>query len=135
VQEKTTFKMVERQTLRRHVSWNTKSTKRRKIRTPGGRLVYQYVQKKAAYPKCGDTKKKLIGMPRKRPMELKKLKKRQKHVSRAYGGCISGKAVRQRIVRAFLVSEQACVKAVLQEKEKLTEGGAAKSDKKKNKKK
>jgi len=126
--------MVERQTLRRHVSWNTKSTKRRKIRTPGGRLVYQYVNKKAAYPKCGDTKMKLIGMPRKRPMELKKLKKREKHVSRAYGGCLTGKAVRTRIVRAFLVSEQACVKAVLQEKEKLTEG-AAKTDKKKTKKK
>ena len=88
--------MVARQTIRRHVPWNTKSAARRKIRTPGGRLVYQHVTKKAAHPKCGDTKKPLQGIPRARPTEYKRMKKRQKRVSRPYGGCISHKAVRQR---------------------------------------
>merc|ERR1712178_153034 len=101
--------MVERLTYRRHCRYNTNSNKKRILRTPDGKLVYQHVQKKASAPKCGDTKKALIGMPRVRPMELKKLKKREKHVSRAYGGCLSAKAVRTRIIRAFLIMEHSCV--------------------------
>jgi hypothetical protein len=40
----------------------------------------------------------------------KKMAKNKKSVSRAYGGVLSGGAVRERIVRAFLVEEQKIVK-------------------------
>lgn len=128
--------MVERQTLRRHVPWNTKSNKHRMVKTPGGRLVYQHVKKHSKQPRCGDTGRKLIGMPRVRPTELKRLKKRQRTVSRAYGGTLSSRSVRTRIVRAFLIEEQRCVKQVLQEKEKLMkdDAPAEKKSKKKSKK-
>ena len=88
--------MVTRQTYRRHVSWNTRSNKNRMIRTPGGRLTYQVLTKKASAPKCGDTKKALLGVPRVRPTEYSRLKKRQRRVSRAYGGTLCAKAVRTR---------------------------------------
>ena len=41
------------------------------------------------------------------------ISKRQKTVSRAYGGTLCGSAVRERIVRAFLIEEQKIVKKVL----------------------
>ena len=47
----------------------------------------------------------------------------KKTVNRAYGGVLSGGAVRDRIVRAFLVEEQKIVKKVLklqQAKEKAS---------------
>ena len=42
-----------------------------------------------------------------------KLGKIKKTVNRTYGGVLSGGAVRERIVRAFLVEEQKIVKRVL----------------------
>ena len=51
-------------------------------------------------------------MPRLRPAQYSKsrLSKSKKTVHRAYGGVLSGGAVRDRIVRAFLVEEQKIVK-------------------------
>mmetsp|Transcript_1478 Transcript_1478/g.4339 ORF Transcript_1478/g.4339 Transcript_1478/m.4339 type:complete len:127 (+) Transcript_1478:81-461(+) len=108
--------MVERLTYRRHTRYNTKSNKVRLLRTPGGRLVNQVVKKKAKGPACGDCGKRLIGLPCVRPMEFKRLKKRERRVNRAYGGSRCASCVRSRIVRAFLIEEQKCVKQVLAEK-------------------
>ena len=52
-------------------------------------------------------------MPALRPVQYSRISKRQKHVTRAYGGSRCGKCVRQRIVRAFLIEEQKIVKKVL----------------------
>ncbi len=88
--------MVQRMQFRRHVSWNTRSNKNRMVKTPGGRLAYQVIKKKARQPLCGDTKRKLNGIPRVRPVEYSRLKQRQRKVARAYGGTLSAKAVRTR---------------------------------------
>uniref|UniRef100_A0A1I7WMG5 Large ribosomal subunit protein eL34 n=1 Tax=Heterorhabditis bacteriophora TaxID=37862 RepID=A0A1I7WMG5_HETBA len=48
-----------------------------------------------------------------RPRELTRLRKNQRTVSRTYGGCLSANAVKERIVRAFLVEEQKIVAKVL----------------------
>ena len=130
--------MVQRLTYRRHVPWNTKSNKNRIVKTPGGKLVYLAAKKTTKRVKCGDTGRILNGIKRRRPIEMKRLKQRQRKVSRAYGGCLSVQAVRKRIVRAFLIEEQRCVKQVLQEKEaqrKAEEAPASGADKKKKKKK
>ena len=60
-----------------------------------------------------------------RPTEYssKRMSHNKKTVHRAYGGVLSGGAVRDRIVRAFLVEEQKIVKKVLklqQAKEKAS---------------
>ena len=46
-------------------------------------------------------------------MQYKRLKKNKRTVSRAYGGCISASALRDRIMRAFIVEEQKIVKKVI----------------------
>jgi len=108
--------MVQRLTYRRQCRYNTKSNKQRMVKTPGGKNVFQAVKKSAKGPKCGDCGKALIGIPALRPMEYRRLKNREKRVSRAYGGSRCAGCVRSRIMRAFLIEEQKCVKQVLAEK-------------------
>merc|ERR1719408_633794 len=108
--------MVERLTYRRHTRYNTKSNKQRIVRTPGGKLVFQILKKKATGPKCGDCGKAIIGVPRLRPVEYSRLKKRERRVNRPYGGSRCAGCTRTRVIRAFLIEEQKCVKQVLAEK-------------------
>merc|ERR1712194_788037 len=99
-----------------HTPYNTKSNKHRTVKTPGGKLVFHTLKKKAKGPRCGDCGKTLIGLPRLRPVEYRRLKKRERRVNRAYGGSRCAGCVRMRVVRAFLIEEQKCVKQVLAEK-------------------
>merc|ERR1712216_1043146 len=108
--------MVQRLTYRRHTRYNTKSNRQRIVKTPGGKLVYHTLIKKAKGPHCGDCGKALIGLPRLRPVEYSRLKKRERRVNRAYGGSRCAACVRTRVIRAFLIEEQKCVKQVLAEK-------------------
>ena len=126
------IQMVQRVTYRRRKSYNTKSNGVAKIRTPGGKLTLQYIGKKASVPKCADTGKQLYGIPALRPFQYKSLAKRKRSVSRIYGGVLSASAVRQRIVRAFLLEEQKIVKAFLREKKAKTAAPAKKEKKSKN---
>ena len=54
-------------------------------------------------------------IPALRPVEYSRISKRQKIVSRAYGGSRCASCVRERIVRAFLIEEQKIVKKVLKQ--------------------
>src|SRR3569832_1482063 len=56
--------MVQRITYRRRLYYNTRSNKRRVIKTPGNRLVYLYKKKLGSIPSCGDCKEKLKGVSR-----------------------------------------------------------------------
>uniref|UniRef100_UPI00358F7C6D large ribosomal subunit protein eL34 n=1 Tax=Myxine glutinosa TaxID=7769 RepID=UPI00358F7C6D len=107
--------MVQRLTYRRRLSYNTASNKRRLSKTPGGRLVYLYMKKVGKAPKsaCGICPGRLRGIKAVRPAVLKRLSKTRKHVSRAYGGSMCAKCVRDRIKRAFLIEEQKIVVKVL----------------------
>ncbi|KAH8383751.1 hypothetical protein KR009_010373 [Drosophila setifemur] len=111
--------MVQRLTLRRRLSYNTRSNKRRIVRTPGGRLVYQYVKKNKTVPRCGQCKEKLKGITPSRPSERPRMSKRLKTVSRTYGGVLCHGCLRERIVRAFLIEEQKIVKAMKSQREAL----------------
>merc|ERR1712166_861801 len=103
--------------------------KTRILRTPGGRLVFHTLKKKATGPKCGDCGKAIIGVPRLRPTEYRRLKKRERRVNRAYGGSRCAHCVRTRVVRAFLIEEQKCVKQVLAEKMSQAKPEASKKKK------
>ncbi|KAL5123275.1 60S ribosomal protein L34 [Glycine soja] len=108
-------KMVQRLTYRKRHSYATKSNQHRVVKTPGGKLVYQTTKKRASGPKCPVTGKRIQGIPHLRPAEYKRsrLPRNRRTVNRAYGGVLSGSAVRERIIRAFLVEEQKIVKKVL----------------------
>merc|ERR1712228_1168108 len=108
----TLVKMV-RLTLRRRLSYNTTSNKMRIVRTPGGCLVYQYIQKRGKVARCGDYKTPLAGVAQARPFQLRRLSKNKKTVARAYGGSVCANAVREKVIRAFLIEEQKIVVKVL----------------------
>jgi len=105
--------MVQRLTYRRRHPYNTKSNKIKQIKTPGGVLAVQYRSKSAQLPKCGECKNPLQGIKAMRPKDVAKSQKRERTVSRAYGGHLCARCVRQRIVRAFLIEEQKIVKSVM----------------------
>ena len=105
--------MVQRLTLRRRLSYNTNSNRRKIVKTPGGKLVYHYKKKLGSLPKCGDCKRKLQGITPSRPMERRRMPKRLKTVTRTYGGSRCHTCVRERIIRAFLIEEQKIVMKVL----------------------
>ena len=79
------------------------------------RCSKKYFQAKA--PVCGDTGNVLRGIKAGRPRQLAQYSKRQKTVTRAYGGSLCGAAVRSRIIRAFLIEEQKIVVKVLKAKQ------------------
>ncbi|CAG9465570.1 unnamed protein product [Pedinophyceae sp. YPF-701] len=111
--------MAQRVTYRRRHSYATRSNKTKMVKTPGGRLVVQYVKKPASHRVCPITGQKLNGFKAQRPKEGSTQSRSKKNVSRVYGGHLAASAVRERIVRAFLIEEQKIVKKVLREQAKL----------------
>jgi large subunit ribosomal protein L34e len=94
-------------------SYNTTSHKLRAVRMPGGALKSQRVSKTTKGPKCMDCKASLPGIKHMKMTDFKRTNKRERTVSRCYGGSACHSCVRQRIVRAFLLEEQKAVKKVL----------------------
>ncbi|GHJ88762.1 hypothetical protein NliqN6_5164 [Naganishia liquefaciens] len=105
--------MAQRVTLRKRTPYNTTSNRRRVVKTPGGKLILHHLKKLATAPKCGDCGLALPGVPALRPRAYATISKRQKTVSRAYGGSRCATCVKSRITRAFLIEEANIVKRVL----------------------
>lgn len=110
--------MSPRVFLRRHGSFSTRNNKFRISKTPGKNNKNIILKKTSSYIICGDKKTKLNGIKRPNFMGLMNLSKKHKKVSRVYGGVLSGNAVRERIIKAFLVEEQKIGKKVLHNQKK-----------------
>merc|ERR1712000_715345 len=93
--------------------------------------LVQYRTKAAKGPKCGDCGALIPGVAHYRPEAYARISRRQKSVSRAYGGSRCGGCVKQRIVRAFLIEEQKIVKRVIRESAKTPPKAAPKAKKSK----
>ncbi|KAK4276025.1 hypothetical protein QN277_019022 [Acacia crassicarpa] len=107
--------MVQWLKYRGRHSYATKSNHHRVVKSPGGKLLYQTTKKRASGPKYLVTGKRIQGIPHLRLDEYKRsrLSRNRRTVNRAYGGVLSGGALRERIIQAFLVEEQKFVKKVL----------------------
>jgi large subunit ribosomal protein L34e len=109
--------MAQRVTLRKRQPYNTTSSRRRIVKTPGGVLRYHHIKKLPTAPKCGDCGSKLSGVRSRftylfvcidgfsplqvvalRPRQYATVSKTKKHVTRAYGGSRCGGCVRSRYV-------------------------------------
>jgi large subunit ribosomal protein L34e len=108
--------MIKRVHYRKKNTYHTKSNVVRKVKTPGSNLVYQLVSKRVKGVTCGDTKEKLNGIPKLNSGAMHRLAKTKRTVKRPYGGTKSGNAVRDRIVRAFLIEEVNLIKRKKAEK-------------------
>ena len=127
-----------RVTLTRRHAYRTLSNRVKTVKTPGGRHTAQYIKKNKKGAICGDCGIALPGIKHMTSTELKNCKKREKTVSRAYGGSRCGICVRERIMRAFLIEEQKIVKALVKASKASEKAAAAEEKKaagKKNKKK
>ncbi|XP_052015639.1 60S ribosomal protein L34-like [Apodemus sylvaticus] len=106
--------MVQRLTYHHRLSYSTASNKTRLSGTPGNSIVYLYylyTKKVGKAPKsaCGLCPGRLPGVPAVRPKVLMNLSKTKKPVSRACGGSMCAKYVRDRIKPVFLIEEQKIV--------------------------
>lgn len=72
----------------------SRSLKRKKVRTPGNKLVIQYRRKKPSPAKCGKCKKPLHGIPRERQTTMRNLPKSKKRPERPYGGNLCSSCMR-----------------------------------------
>lgn len=86
------------------------------VKTPGGKLVAQVLTKKTKGARCSDCKCALPGIKHLKSSAYRNLKKRERTVSRAYGGSACGGCVKTRIMRAFLLEEHKAVKKLMAEK-------------------
>lgn len=79
-----------------------KSGRLRKIfvKTPGGRNVTHYRQRKPSKALCGKCKKQLAGVPRELPAKMANMPKTAKRPERKYGGVLCSACT-----RALLKSE------------------------------
>jgi len=107
--------MVKRVTLRKRCSYNTKSNKTKKVKTPGNKLLVHYVKKISKGPHCKESGKRLSGLPSMRPREYSRINRKDRTISRAYGGVLTHSVVKDRIIRAFLSEEVKVIKKKMQE--------------------
>ena len=108
--------MLDRRvTYKRRASYRTDGNKFKIVKTPGGKLSIQYIQKKSK-----TIKKKMHGLKSARPAALRRMAYSARSVSRPYGGVLTHEEVKLRIMRAFLVEQLQDIK-----------NKAASSDKKK----
>ncbi len=71
--------------------------RRVKRNTPGGKKVTRYERRKPSEAKCGSCGRKLAGVPRKRPIDMKRLGKSMKRPERAFGGNLCPACLKDRI--------------------------------------
>lgn len=94
-----------RYTLRRSNPYHTLRNRVVPVRTPGNRLVAQYIKKRVNGMKCGETGKELPGIKHLTTKQLARLPKHKRTVARAYGGVYCAKVVKERIINAFMEEE------------------------------
>jgi len=108
---------------RRNSTYRTKSNKYRKLRAPGGRLTTLLLKKKVGGNVCADSGAQIHGIPHVNPS---KLPPAQRTVSRAYGGNLCGRVVRERILQSFLAAENRTAERLRRATAKKQAGNAAK---------
>ena len=78
----------------------SRSLRRVKVRTPGGRVVIHYERRKPGWARCGLCGAILSGVPRERPSRLRKLAHTERRPERPYGGVICPRCLRRGLINA-----------------------------------
>jgi large subunit ribosomal protein L34e len=75
----------------------SRSFRRKRVTTPGGRVKVHYVKKRPSPARCASCGKPLHGVPRGLPSEIAKLSKSKKRPERPYGGNLCPSCAKSRI--------------------------------------
>jgi len=73
----------------------SRSLRRKRIRTPGNRLIVRYEDRRPKIAKCAICKKPLHGIPRLNPVDMRKLAKTKRRPERPYGGNLCSSCMRE----------------------------------------
>ncbi len=76
-------------------SKKSRTFRRVKIKTPGGKSVLRYKKRKPSKAKCANCGAKLAGVPRERDFKIQNMAKTQKRPSRAFGGNLCSRCTRE----------------------------------------
>ena len=76
----------------------SRTFRRVKTKTPGGKTVTNYKRRKPAKAKCAGCKALLKGVPRELPYKMQNLPKTKKRPERPYGGVLCSKCTRAKMV-------------------------------------
>jgi large subunit ribosomal protein L34e len=68
--------------------YRSRSWRRKYVRTPGGRVVVHFERRKPKIAHCAICGRPLHGVPRLRPVDLRKLPRTMRRPERPYGGYI-----------------------------------------------
>jgi len=77
--------------------FKSRTFRRIKVKTPGGKTVTHYRKRKPSKPQCSQCGDVLKGVPRERPYKMARLSKSQKRPERPYGGVLCSKCTRIKI--------------------------------------
>ncbi|MFQ5648003.1 MAG: 50S ribosomal protein L34e [Candidatus Aenigmatarchaeota archaeon] len=75
----------------------SRSWRRLKARTPGGKQVLRFEKRKPSPAKCAGCKKSLGGVPRARQKKVQKMPKNRKRPERVFGGVLCPACTKARI--------------------------------------
>ncbi len=76
----------------------SRTYKRTKVRTPGGKVVMHYGKRLPQKPQCGVCGQQLHGIPQARPYVMRNLAKTKKRPERPYGGVLCSKCMRLKLL-------------------------------------
>ncbi|AIJ06085.1 50S ribosomal protein L34e [Methanocaldococcus sp. 16A] len=79
--------------------YRSRSYRRIYRRTPGGRIVIHYKRRKPNKAKCAVCGAELHGVPRGRPVEIRKLPKSQRRPERPYGGYLCPRCLKRLMIQ------------------------------------
>ncbi|KAF7684198.1 60S ribosomal protein L34-A [Astathelohania contejeani] len=95
-------------TCRGRRTYKTRSN-RKLIKKTMKNLVYMPADKKGNATKCGSCGMRLLGVAAQRPAAFARLRKSQRTVARAYGGCLCATCLMNRILDGLLTKEEALI--------------------------
>ncbi|MBN1157254.1 50S ribosomal protein L34e [Candidatus Woesearchaeota archaeon] len=77
--------------------YKSRTLRRKKVKTPGGRLTTHYLKRKPKKAHCAECGVVLSGVPRERPYIMRNLGKTKKRPERPFGGMLCSKCSRDLI--------------------------------------
>lgn len=84
----------------------TRSLRRVKVKTPGGRVKIHYRKRKPKKAHCAVCKNVLLGVPNQRPYKMRTMPKTSKRPERIYGGVLCSKCAKNKIISDLNLKKQ-----------------------------